>query len=66
MKFTILPGEYLFSEDGYHVLDERGIAKVAEVEIEVEVRNEDQISTIQAYHDFVRVKPETKNEEGAE
>lgn len=59
MKFTILPGEYLFSEEGFHVLDERGMAKVADAEIEIEVTNEDQFPVIEAYQAFVRPQAET-------
>jgi hypothetical protein len=37
MKVKILAGEYLFSEQGLHVLDDRGFALKADTEIEVEV-----------------------------
>lgn len=61
MKFTILPGEYLFSEEGFHVLDDRGIAQVADAEIEIEVTNEDQFPVIEAYQAFVRPQAENPN-----
>ena len=63
MKFIILPGEYLFSEEGFHVLDERGMAQVADAEIEIEVTNEDQFPVIEAYQAFVRPQAETPTPE---
>lgn len=40
MKIKILKDEYLFSEQGAHVLDARGIAIRASDDIEVEVLDE--------------------------
>jgi len=40
MKLQILKGEYLFSEQGTHVLDERGFAIPAEENCECEVSDE--------------------------
>jgi hypothetical protein len=57
MKITILQGEYIWSEQGHHVLDQQGFAKIAKEEQEVEVVNENQLPTIQAYHESVRPKP---------
>jgi hypothetical protein len=37
MKVKILAGEYLFDEQGLHVLDDRGFALKADAEVEVEV-----------------------------
>ena len=54
MLIKILPGEYLFSEDGYHVLNSFGYAETASEELEVEVTNEEQIEVILAYQEFVR------------
>jgi hypothetical protein len=57
MKIKILPGEYLFSEQGLHVLDESGFAKIATEETEVEVNDESQLEVIKAYHDEKRKLP---------
>ncbi len=54
MKIKILPSEYMWSEQGLHVLDESGFAKIATEETEVEVTNEVQLAVIQAYHESVR------------
>lgn len=54
MQITILAGEYLFSEQGFHILDENGFATVASEETTVEVTDEAQIAVIQAYQAFVR------------
>ena len=40
MKLQILKGEYLFSEQGTHVLDERGFAVQAQEDCECEVSEE--------------------------
>jgi len=51
---TILPGEYLFSESGLHVLDEYGFAIVADEETSVEVTDQERIDFINMYQSFVR------------
>ena len=37
MKIKILAGEYLFDEQGHHVLDDRGFALKADAEVDVEI-----------------------------
>lgn len=66
MLIKILPGEYIFSEQGFHVLDETGFAKLATEEQEVEVVNENQLLNIQAYHESVRSKPVEVVEESSQ
>ena len=61
MLIKILPGEYLFSSDGYHILNSVGYAETATEEIEVDVTNEAQLPVILAYQQFVR--PEVTNVE---
>jgi hypothetical protein len=58
MLIKIFPGEYIWSQDGFHVLDEKGFAQVASEEMQVEVTDEAQLAVIQAYQDFVRQKAE--------
>jgi hypothetical protein len=57
MLIKILPGEYLFSSQGTHILDEQGFAVTAAEETEVEIEDEQQIAVVQAYHAFVRTEP---------
>lgn len=40
MKIQILKGEYLFCEQGTHVCDENGFAKIAEEDTECEISDE--------------------------
>jgi hypothetical protein len=54
MQITIQAGEYLFNEDGLHILDAQGFATVATEETTVEVTDEAQIAVIEAYQAFVR------------
>lgn len=49
MLVKILPGEYLWSESGHHVIGDDGFAKVAAEECEVEVSDEAQLAVIQQY-----------------
>lgn len=64
MLIKILPGEYIFSEQGYHVLDGSGFAQLATEEMEVEISDEVQLAIIKAYQDEKRAVPVT--EEGGE
>ena len=68
MLIKILPGEYIFSEQGFHVLDETGFSKLATEEIEVEVTDEVQLELIKAYQDEKRkvpdIQPETTSDGG--
>lgn len=57
MLIKILPGEYLFSEQGFHVLDSNGFARLATEEVEVEITDETQLAVITAYHETVRPAP---------
>jgi hypothetical protein len=57
MKIKILLGEYMWSEQGLHVLDESGFAKIATEETEVEVTDETQLAIIQAYQEAARPQP---------
>jgi hypothetical protein len=54
MLIKILPGEYLFSPQGTHILDEQGFAVTATEETEVEIEDESQLAVVAAYHAFVR------------
>ena len=59
MIIEIKAGEYLFSEQGLHILDEKGFAQIATEDTTVEITDEERISFIQAYHAEVRyVAPE--------
>ena len=58
MKIKILPGEYIWSEQGLHVLDETGFARRANEKMEVEVVNQAQLPIILAYQESVRPKQE--------
>ena len=51
MLIKILPGEYLWSESGLHVIDSSGFATIATEESEVEVADEAQIAIINAYQE---------------
>ena len=51
MLIKILPGEYLWSENGLHVIDSSGFATIATEESEVEVSDEAQVAIIQAYQE---------------
>jgi hypothetical protein len=51
MLIKILPGEYLWSESGLHVIDSSGFATIATEESEVEVADEAQVAIIQAYQE---------------
>lgn len=62
MLIKILPGEYIFSEQGYHVLDSSGFAQLATDEIEVEVTDEVQLELIKAYQDEKRKVPDVQPE----
>ena len=61
MLVKILPGEYLWSEQGFHVIGDDGFAKLATEECEVEVTDETQLAVIQAYQDEKR-KPASQPE----
>lgn len=54
MQVQILPGEYLFSEEGFHILDEHGFATVATEETLVEITDQERLDFIAMYQDFVR------------
>jgi hypothetical protein len=54
MLIKILPGEYLWSESGLHVIDSSGFATIATEESEVEVADEAQVAIIQAYQEEKR------------
>jgi hypothetical protein len=58
MLIKILPGEYLWSEQGFHVLNSDGFAMLAAEEREVEVTDEVQLAIIAEYHRQVRPQPE--------
>lgn len=64
MLIKILPGEYIFSEQGFHVLDETGFAKLATEEMEVEISDEVQLELIKAYQDEKRAVPVVEEEGG--
>lgn len=49
MLIKILPGEYLWSESGQHVIGDDGFAKIATEECEVEVSDEAQLAVIEEY-----------------
>ena len=51
MLIKILPGEYLWSENGLHVIDSSGFATIATEESEVEVADEAQVAIINAYQE---------------
>jgi hypothetical protein len=40
MKIKILKGEYLFSENGTHICDNLGFAKIADEDVECEINEE--------------------------
>jgi len=63
MLIKILPGEYLWSESGHHVVGDDGFAKIATEESEVEVTDEAQLAIIQAYQDQKRKPAEQPQEE---
>lgn len=58
MLIKILPGEYMWSEQGLHLIDENGFAIKADQEIEVEVTNEAQLALIADYQKSVRPQEE--------
>jgi len=63
MLIEIKAGEYLFSEQGLHILDEKGFAQVATEDTTVEIVDEERISFIQAYQAEARyVAPEPQPE----
>jgi len=62
MLIKILPGEYLWSESGHHVIGEDGFAKLATEESEVEVTDEAQLAIIEAYQTEKRQVPEAPAE----
>ena len=62
MLIEILSGEYLFSEEGLHILDERGFARVATETTSVEVVSEERIAFIQAYLEEARYVPPAPEE----
>lgn len=64
MLIKILPGEYIFSEQGFHVIDETGFAKLATEEMEVEISDEAQLAIIKAYQDEKRAVPVVEEEGG--
>lgn len=63
MLIKILPGEYLWSENGLHVIDSSGFATIATEESEVEVSDEAQVAIIQAYQEERRRAVEEPAEE---
>jgi len=65
MLIKILPGEYLWSESGHHVIGDDGFAKIATEECEVEVLDEAQLAIIHAYQNEKRQtasQPEAEEE----
>lgn len=64
MLIKILPGEYIFSEQGYHVLDGSGFAQLATEEMDVEITDEVQLELIKAYQGEKRAVPVIEEEGG--
>lgn len=40
MKIKILKGEYLFNEEGTHICDSSGFARIAEEDVDCEINDE--------------------------
>lgn len=63
MLIKILPGEYMWSEQGFHIIGDAGFALVAEEECEVEVTDENQLAIILAYQQQKRNPEQRKKPE---
>lgn len=61
-KILIYKGEHLFSNKGVHVLDERGFAKLADMDLECEVEDDhyDRVSLLLEESRNLKLQEESK------